>query len=61
MQAKITPRQRLHIAARADCSESSVTRVYRGEGNEYTRARISAAAAELGVQLPPPARGQQAA
>jgi DNA-binding LacI/PurR family transcriptional regulator len=58
----VTPRQRLHIAAKADCSERSVLRVYQGAGNEYTHARVSSAAAELGYALPPQSdRGQQAA
>jgi DNA-binding LacI/PurR family transcriptional regulator len=60
----MTPHDRLRIAALATVSESTVRRAYLGRPTESTtRARIEAAAGELGYPLPPqPAQhGRQAA
>ena len=50
---QLTAPDRIRIAAQAIVSPRTVYRVYRGEGTDYSRARVSAAAAALG--LPPPA------
>ncbi len=50
----LTGMQKVQLAARAGRSVFSVTRVYRGLGNAYTRESITRAAIELGIPAPPP-------
>jgi hypothetical protein len=53
-RTKISPHQRLLIAARAVCSERSVKHAYEGRRmRSVTLTRIAAAARELGLGAPP--------
>ena len=49
----ITSPQEVQLAARAIVCQRTVHRVYLGSGNEYSRQRVTAAALELGLPLPP--------
>lgn len=60
-QPQPTPRERVQIAARSEAAPRTVQRCYRGEPvHDTTRARITRAAAELGLPLPPPGHGTRA-
>lgn len=45
--------QKVRIAAQSGRSPKTVDRVYRGQGNAYSRDAVKRAAAELGYPMPP--------
>jgi hypothetical protein len=55
---QITAHDRVRIAARAIVCVRTVARVYCGEGTEYSRERVRAAAQDLGLPPPPETLGQ---
>ena len=44
---------RVRLAMHSMVSVKTIARVYVGQGSDFTRARVSAAAAQLGLPLPP--------
>jgi hypothetical protein len=49
----LTGIQKVRIAARIGRSVRTVDRVFRGQGNAYSRAAVKEAAVALGYPLPP--------
>lgn len=49
----ITGPERIRLAAETIMCERTITRVYRGEGTDHSRARVYRAALALGLPLPP--------
>ena len=50
---QLTAHDRIRIAAQAIVCPRTVARVYNGAGTAYSRARVRAAAQELGLPPPP--------
>jgi hypothetical protein len=49
----ISGMDKVRIAAQSGRSPKTVDRVYRGEGNPYSRDAVKRAAADLGLPAPP--------
>lgn len=50
---QLSSHDRVRIAAQAIVHPRTVARVYEGEGTDYSRARVCAAAEALGLPPPP--------